>query len=102
MLCGYSFIVYIKIDDIYREIEEVETRFNTSNYELECNSIDRPLPKGKNIKVIALMKDELGGKIMTEFVGLRAKTYSYLIDDGSEDKKPRGTKTCAIKRKLKL
>ena len=48
------------------------------------------------------MKDELGGKIMTEFVGLRAKTYSYLIDDGSEDKKPRGTKTCAIKRKLKL
>ena len=38
------------------------------------------------------MKDEFGGKIMTKFVGLRAKTYSYLIDDGSEDKKGKGTK----------
>ena len=38
------------------------------------------------------MKDELGGKIMTKFVGLRAKTYSYLIDDGSADKKAKGTK----------
>ena len=38
------------------------------------------------------MKDELGGKIMTKFVGLKAKTYSYLIDEGSEDKKANGTK----------
>ena len=38
------------------------------------------------------MKDELGRKIMTKLVGLRAKTYSYLIDDGSEDKKAKGTK----------
>ena len=98
-----SFIVYIKTDDIYKDIaEDVETRFDTSNYELECNFIDRPLPKGKNEKVIGLMKDELGGKIMTKFVGLRAKTYSYLIDDGSEDKKAKGTKKCVIKRKLKF
>ena len=55
-----SFIVYIKTDDIYKDIaEDVETRFDTSNYEL-----DRPLPKGKNKKVIGLMKDELGGQIM--------------------------------------
>ena len=68
-----SFIVYIKTDDIYKDIaEDVETRFDTSNYEL-----DRPLPKGKNKKVIGLMKDELGGKIITKFVGLRAKTYNY-------------------------
>ena len=47
----------IKIDDIYKDIaEDVETRFDTSNFELECNSIDRPLPKGKNKKVIALIK----------------------------------------------
>ena len=58
--------------------EDVETRFDTSNYEL-----DRPLPKGKNKKVIGLMKDELGGKLITGFFGLRAKTFSYLIDDGS-------------------
>ena len=62
----------------------------------------RPLPKGKNKKVIGLMKDELGRKIMTKFVGLRAKTYSYLIDDGSEDKKAKGTKECVIKRKRNL
>ena len=46
------------------------------------------------------MKDELGGKIMTKFVGLGAKTYSYLIDDCSEDKKAKDTKTCVIKRKI--
>ena len=48
-----SFLVYIKTDDIYKDIaEDVETRFDTSNYELECNSAERPLPKGKNKKVI--------------------------------------------------
>ena len=48
------------------------------------------------------MKNELSGKIMTKFVGLRAKTYSYLIDDGNEDKNRKGTKKCVIKRKLKF
>ena len=70
-----SFIVYIKTDDIYNDIaEDVEAGFDTSNYELECNSIDSLLPKGKNKTVIGLMTDELGGKIMTKFVGLRSKT----------------------------
>ena len=44
------------------------------------------VPKNNNKKK-RLMKDKLSGKIMTKFVGLRAKTYSYLVDDGSEDKK---------------
>ena len=44
------------------------------------------------------MKGELGGKIMTKFVGLRAKTYSYLLNDGSEDKKAKGRKKCVIKK----
>ena len=48
------------------------------------------------------MKDELGRKIRTKFVGLRAKTYSYLIDHGSEDKKAKRTKRCVLKRKLKF
>ena len=52
--------------------------------------------------LIGLMKDKLGRNIMTKFVGLRAKTYSYLIDDGNEDKKGKHTKKCFIKRKLKL
>ena len=47
------------------------------------------------------MNDELG-KIMAKFVGLRAKTYSYLIDDGSEDEKAKGIKKCVIKIKLKF
>ena len=53
-------------------------------------------------KVIGLMKDEIGGKVMTAFVGLRAKTYSCLIDDSSEDKKAKNTKKFAIKRKFKF
>ena len=51
-----SFIVYLKEDDIYKDIsEDVETRFDTLNYEL-----NRPLVKGKNKKVFGVMKDELG------------------------------------------
>ena len=61
------------------------------------------MSKGKNEKVTGLMKDELGGKIMAKFAGLSVKTYSYLIDDGSKDKKKKkDTKKCVIKRKLKL
>ena len=48
------------------------------------------------------MKDELGGRIMTEFVALRPKTYSYLMDDDSEAKKAKGTKKCEIKKCLNL
>ena len=48
------------------------------------------------------MKDKLGRKIMTKFVKLRAKTYSYLIDESSEDKKAKGTEMWVIKRKLKF
>ena len=90
--------VYIKTDNLYKDIAEyVETSFDTSNYELE-----KPLPKGKNKKVIGLMKYDLGGKIMTKFFRLRAKTFSYLIDDGSEDNKAKRTKMCVTKRKLKF
>ena len=48
------------------------------------------------------MKNELGGKIITEFVTLRPKTYSYLTNDGKEDKKAKGTKKCVIKRMIKF
>ena len=96
--CVICFIVYIKTDDIYKDIaNDVKTKFDTSNYEL-----DSPLIKGKNEKVIGFMKDELGGKIFTKFVGLRGKTYSNLIDEGSEDNKAKGTKKYVIKRKLKF
>ena len=60
------------------------------------------MPKGKNEKVIGLMKDELGEKIMKKFVGLTDETYSYLIDDGSEDKITKGTKKSHKKRQFLL
>ena len=78
-----SFIMNIKTEDFYKDIaSDVEKRFDTSNYE-----VDRTLSTGKNKKVIGLMKDELGGRIITEFVALRPKTCSYLTDDCKEDKK---------------
>ena len=93
-----SFIINVKTEDVYEDIaKDVEKRFDTSNYE-----VNRSLPTGKNKKVIGLMKDELGGKIMTEFVALRPKIYSYLTDDGNSDKKAKGTKKCVIKRILKF
>ena len=93
-----NFIVYRKTDDTCKDIEEdVKTTFDTSNYEL-----DRPVSKGKNKELIGLMKDELGGIIMIEFVGLRAKPHSYLKDDDSEDRKSKERKNCVIKRKLKF
>ena len=88
----------IKTNDFYEDIiSDVENRFDTSNYEVK-----RPLPMGKNKKIIGLMKDELGGKIITEFVTLRPKTYSFLTDDGKEDKKAKGTKKCVIKNMTKF
>ena len=93
-----SFIMSIKTEDFYQDIAiDVEKRFDTSNY-----GVDRPLSTGKNKKVIGLMKDELGGKIITEFVALRPKTYSYLTDDYKEDKKAKETKKCVIKRMIKF
>ena len=93
-----SFIMNIKTNDVYEDItNDVENRFDTSNYE-----VNRPLPMGKSKKIIGLMKDELGGKIITEFVTLKPKTYSYQTDNGKEDKKDEGTKKCIIKKMIKF
>ena len=111
-----SFVMHIKTNDFYTDIaSDVENRFDTSNYEVntseptaEPSSLERsalarrPLPTGKNKKVIGLMKDELGGKIITEFVTLRPKTYSFLTDDGKEDKKAKERKKCVIKKMIKF
>ena len=84
-----NFIINVKTEYVYEDIaNDVKKRFDTSNYE-----VNRPLPiektfaYRKNKKFIGLMKDELGGKIMTEFIALRPKTHSYLMDDGKNDKK---------------
>ena len=93
-----GFVIHIKTEYFYEDItDDIEKWFDTSNY----NEHDkRPLPVGKNKNVIDLFKDELGGKIMKEFVVLKAKTYSYLMDGDIENKKAKGTKKCVIKRRL--
>ena len=88
----------IKTNDFYEDIaNDVENRFDTSNYE-----VNRPLPMGKNKKIIGLMKDELGRKIVMEIVTLKPKTYLYLHDDGKEDKKAKGTKRYIMKKMIKF
>ena len=68
-----SFIVHVKTDNICKDIaKDVETRFDTSF------EIDRPLSKGKNKKVIGLIKDELGGQITKQFILIKGKTI-YLF-----------------------
>ena len=89
-------ITHIKTEDIFKDFaDDVEKIFDTSNYE-----VDRPLPKGMNKRMIELMKNELGGKIITEFVALRPKIYSYLTDGNNVHKKAKGTKKRVIKRML--
>ena len=94
-----SFVTHFKTEDFYEDIDanDVEKRFDTSNYSKDYK---RPLPINMNKKIIGLFKDELGGRILTEFVALKAKIYAYLMDDDSEHKKAKRTKKCIIKRKL--
>ena len=92
-----SLIYSIKTEAFYADIvDNVETRFDTSGYP---NNGSRPLPVKKNKKVIGLMKDELGGEIMKEFVSLRPKMYSYKVGN-SEPKKCKGIKKCVAKHTI--
>ena len=78
-----SFVYHIKTEDFYKDIAgDVEKRFDTTGYEEEDK---RPLTTGLNKKKIGLMKDELGGKIMTEFVALRAK--ALCVQDTREERR---------------
>ena len=78
-----SFIMHIKTDDFYKDISaDINKWFDASNFNKNDN---RPLEIGKNKKVIGKFKHELGGKMMTKFVALRAKIYSFLIGDFTDD-----------------
>ena len=77
-----------KTKDVYKDINpDIEKRFNTSDYPSNHPS---GIKTGLNSKVLEMFKDEAGGKQIVEFVGLRAKLYSYKMLDGSEDKKCKG------------
>ena len=108
-----SLIPFIKTEDFYEYVaDDVEKRFDPSD-----SKADRPLPTGEKKKLIGLMKDELKGRIMSEFVALRPKTYVYQIDDYNDDedddddddndddnklKKAKGRKKYVIERLLKF
>ena len=93
-----SFIIFVKTEDFFEDISnDIDRWFDTSNY---SENDKRPLPMGKNKKVPGLFKDSLGGKIITEVVALRPKTCAYLMDDGTDHKKAKGTKRCVIKQKI--
>ena len=90
-----SLIYSIEMDDFYKDIaDDVNNRFETSGYNPNC-----PLPVGLNKKVIGLMKDELGGETMTEFVTLRPKMYAYKTGS-AESKKCKGIKKCIVKKTI--
>ena len=92
------FIIHIKTEDFYKDVaDDVQNWFDTSNYSEDDK---KPLPIGKNKKVIGLMKDELGGKIMIELVALKLKTYCCLMDYGDSIKKAKRIKKCVIKEYL--
>ena len=90
-----SFIMEIKTDDFYKDISnDVEKWFDTINFDVNHN---RPLPIDKNKKVLGKFKDELGGKIMSDFCALKAKTYAFKLDNNIEVKKAKGAKKCTVK-----
>ena len=92
-----SLMYEIETEDFYLDISpDVQSWFDTSNYPKEHAS---GIETGVNKKVIGLMKDEVGGKIITKFVGLRAKNYSFVCED-IEHKKCKGIKKCVTKNNI--
>ena len=92
-----SFVINIFTEDFFEDINiDFERWFDTSNYD---ENDERPLEIGVNKKVIGIFKD-LPGKIMKEFCALRAKTYTYLMEDDSEHNKAKRSKKSMIKRRL--
>ena len=85
-----SLMYEIKMEDFYKDISgDVKDKFDTSDYPPNHPS---GIPTGCNKKVLGMFKDEAGGKIIDEFMGLRAKLYSYKMFEGKESKKCKGVK----------
>ena len=93
-----SLMYEIETEDFYKDISgDVKDRFDTSDYPHNHPS---GIPTGCNNKVLGVFKDEVGGKIIEKFVGLRAKLYSYKMLEGEENKKCKGVKKSVVKRSI--
>ena len=92
-----SLFYEIETEDFYKDISgDVRDRFDTSDYPENHPS---GIPTGINKKVLGMFKDEEAGKIIKEFVGLRAKLYSYKMDEGKENKRCKGIKKAVVEKK---
>ena len=93
-----SFLYEIQTEDFYKDIAgDVRDRFDTSNYPENHPS---GIPTGINKKVLGMFKDEAAGKNIKEFVGLRAKLYSYKMEEGEENKKCKGIKKAVVAKSI--
>ena len=93
-----SFLFEIQTEDFYKDIAgDVRDRFDTSDYPEGHPS---GIPTGINKKVLGMFKDEAAGKVIKEFVGLRAKLYSYKMDEGKENKRCKGIKKAVVKKSI--
>ena len=93
-----SFLYEIQTEDFYKDIAgDVKDRFDTSDYPEGHPS---GIPTGINKKVLGMFKDEAAGKIIKEFVGLRAKLYSYKMDEGKENKRCKGIKKAVVEKSI--
>ena len=93
-----SLMYEIETEDFYKDIsKDVKDRFDTSDYPENHPS---GIPTGINKKVLGKFKDEAGGKIIKEFVGLRAKLYSYKMQEGEESKKCKGIKKQVVAKSI--
>ena len=94
-----SLMYEIETEDFYKDIAgDVKDKFDTSDYPENHPS---GIPTGENKKVLGMMKDEAAGKIIKEFVGLRSKLYSFVMDDGGETKKCKGIKKQVVERSIR-
>ena len=93
-----SFLYEIQTEDFYKDISgDVKDRFDTSDYPEGHPS---GIPTGINKKVLGMFKDEAAGKTIKEFVGLRAKLYSYKMDEGKENKRCKGIKKAVVEKSI--
>ena len=93
-----SFLYEIQTEDFYKDISgDVKDRFDTSDY---IEGHPSGIPTGVNKKVLGMFKDEAAGKIIKEFVGLRAKLYSYKMDEGKENKRCKGIKKAVVEKSI--
>ena len=93
-----SFLYEIQTEDFYKDISgDVKDRFDTSDYPKNHPSV---IVTGINKKVLGMFKDEAAGKNITEFVGLRAKLYSYKMEEGKENKKCKGIKKAVVEKSI--